>query len=113
MSNNFYLNTELPPAEREYMWVEAWMIPDDIMEEYDIEIINGRALVEITNAIYGLPQAGRLSYNKLKQHLEDDGYLPCKLTPGLFRHIPLKEGEWLCVCLVLLERLCWKLSGGK
>ena len=85
--SNFYLNTELPPAEREYMWVEAWMIPDDIMEEYDIEIINGRALVEITNAIYGLPQAGRLSYNKLKQHLEDDGYLPCKLTPGLFRHV--------------------------
>ena len=42
-------------------------------------------IVEFTNAIYGLPQAGRLSYNKVKQHLADDGYLPCKLTPGLLR----------------------------
>ena len=84
--SNFYLNTPLPPTEREYMWIEEWMIPQDILEEYDVEIVNGRALVEITNAMYGLPQAGRLAYNKLKKHLADDGYHPCKLTPGLFRH---------------------------
>ena len=85
--SNFYLNTPLPPAEREYMWIEAWMIPQDIMDEYDVHIVNGRALVEITNAMYGLPQAGRLAYNKLEKHLADDGYHPCKLTPGVFRHV--------------------------
>ena len=54
-------------------------------------------IVEFTNAIYGLPQAGRLSYNKVKQHLADDGYLPCKLTPGLLRHVSLP----ISFCLVV------------
>jgi hypothetical protein len=36
--------------------------------------------------IYGLPQAGLLSQQRLVGHLADHGYLPCEHTPCLFRH---------------------------
>ena len=36
--------------------------------------------------MYGLPQEGRLTYNKLVAHLIEGGYVPNPHTPGLFRH---------------------------
>ena len=43
-------------------------------------------LGEIQKDIYGLPQAGRLAYNKLVAHLAECNYVPNKHTPGLFQH---------------------------
>ena len=36
--------------------------------------------------MYGLPQAGRIAYEKLIKHLATGGYLPEGITPGLFKH---------------------------
>jgi len=87
---NFYLETPFNhPSEYEYIYIPAWAIPDNIMEEYNLRplIKNGRLLAEIRTGMYGLPQAGRLAYIKLIKHLAADGYLPTGNTPGLFRHI--------------------------
>ena len=88
--SNFYLETPFThPSQYEYIWIPAWAVPEDIMEEYNLRplIKNGRILAEIRTGMYGLPQAGRLAYIKLIKHLADDGYLPTSTTPGLFRHI--------------------------
>ena len=39
-----------------------------------------------TKGMYGLPQLGRLAYDKLLTHLEKGGYYPTLHTPRLFRH---------------------------
>jgi hypothetical protein len=88
--SNFYLITPFQnPSEYEYMYIPAWCIPPDIMEEYNLrkKVSNGRVLVQIRTGMYGLPQAGRMAYLKLKRHLAADGYLPTGQTPGLFKHI--------------------------
>ena len=36
--------------------------------------------------MYGLPQAGKNSNDKLKPHLAKFGYKPAAITPGLWRH---------------------------
>ena len=71
------------------MYIPAWAIPPDIMEQYDLhdKISNGKVLAEVRTGIYGLPQAGRLAYLKLVKSLATNRYLPTGKTPGLFRHI--------------------------
>jgi hypothetical protein len=88
--SNFYLITPFTdPDQYEYIWIPSWAIPDDIMNEYQLQplIHNGRILAEIRTGMYGLPQSGRLAYIKLVKHLADDGYHPTGHTPGLFRHV--------------------------
>jgi hypothetical protein len=36
--------------------------------------------------MYGLPQAGRIANDRLVAFLEPHGYVPCPLTPGLWKH---------------------------
>ena len=83
---DFYLNT--PLQKYEYMLVHESMIPQDIIEEYNLRplIQNGKILAEIRKSMYGLPQAGRVSYDALLPHLIAGGYIPSQHTPGLFRH---------------------------
>ena len=88
--SNFYLITPFKdPSEYEYMWIPAWVIPADIMKEYNLEnkIKNGKILAEIRTGMYGLPQAGRMAYKKLVKHLASYGYFPTGHTPGLFKHL--------------------------
>lgn len=85
---DFYLNT---PMERsEYMWVPRAMLPDEVMDAYGLhEMINpnnGSVLVEIQRGMYGLPQAGRLAWEKLVKVLAPYGYKPANCTAGLWRH---------------------------
>ena len=40
----------------------------------------------ILRAIYGLPQAGRLANDQLKEYLEPHGYYEVDHTPGLWNH---------------------------
>jgi len=62
---NFYLETPFnDPSQYEYIYVPAWAIPDNIMEEYNLRplIKNGKLLTEIRTGMYGLPQSGRLAH---------------------------------------------------
>ena len=36
--------------------------------------------------MYGLPQAGKIAYEKVKLHLSKFVYEPVTITPGLWRH---------------------------
>ena len=36
--------------------------------------------------MYGLKQAGKIANDQLKERLIPHGYLPCKNTPGLWKH---------------------------
>ena len=55
---NFYLETPFNhPSEYEYIYIPAWAIPDDIIEEYNLRPLlkNGNLLAEIRTGMYGLP----------------------------------------------------------
>ena len=64
------------------MWVPVKLIPQEIFDEYKFKgLVNtGRVLVKICKRIYCLPQAGRITYNKLLTHLATDGYIPNGIT---------------------------------
>ena len=83
---DFYLNT--PMQRYEYMLVPIDLIPKDIFQEYNLKdkVQNGKVLAEIRKGMYGLPQAGRLAYDKLLTSLASGGYIPAGSTPGLFTH---------------------------
>ena len=62
---NFYLGT---PMERsEYMWLPLSIIPQEIIDKYDLLKLqhNGRVYMEANKGMYGLPQAGKLANNLL------------------------------------------------
>ena len=42
--------------------------------------------MEIQKGVYGIPQACKLSNDKLKLHLAKFGYEPAPITPGLWMH---------------------------
>jgi len=72
----------------EYMWVALKDLPAEIIDRYKLRAISvkGRALVCVTGAIYGLPQAGKISQDRLVKHLNEHGYSQCRNTPALFKH---------------------------
>ena len=84
---DFYLNTEM--TRPKYMLVPRKMIPQDIIDEYNLKHLfrNDMILSKIVKGMYGLPQAGRLAYKKLKRHLATAVYIPTETTPGLFTHV--------------------------
>ena len=83
---DFYLGT--PMDRYEYMRIPIAMIPEVIIEQYNLRplIHNGHVYVEIRRGMYGLPQAGRLANDQLIKFLAPHGYEPVPLTPGLWRH---------------------------
>jgi hypothetical protein len=85
--HNFYLNTPMPTFE--YMRLHISLIPDEIIAEYNLMplVHNGYIYIEIQKGMYGLPQAGILANNLLRQRLAKHGYFPCPHTPGLWKHI--------------------------
>jgi hypothetical protein len=94
---DFYLNT--PMDRPEYMWVPITLLSQEVQDKYELadKIKDGRVLVEITKGMYGLPQAGRLAYDKLKAHLAPYGYHPAARTPGLWTHDTRRTVFTLCV----------------
>ena len=94
---DFYLGT--PMNWYKYMWIKMSDIPQDIIDQYGLttKAVNGKALVEIREGMYGLKQAGRIAKDQLKQHLKAYGYVPCRYTPGLFTHASRKTSFALCV----------------
>jgi hypothetical protein len=85
-SKNFYLNT---PLDRyEYMRLSLSLLPDEIIQQYNLLAIahDGYVYIEIRKGMYGLPQAGILASKRLTKHLATFGYYPTAQTPGLWRH---------------------------
>jgi len=83
---DFYLGT---PLERpEYMRISLKHIPAEIQLRYNMAAFahNGYVLMEVNRSIYGLPQAGKLSQDRLVAHLTSHGYKQCTQTPCLFIH---------------------------
>ena len=76
---NYYLQT--PLKDPEYMKKE-------FMQEYNLKekVVNDHIYMKIIQGMYGLPQAGRLANNLLKQRLSKYGYYETNTTPGLWKH---------------------------
>jgi hypothetical protein len=83
---DFYLGSTL--ERDEFMWLSRAQVPDDIQEKYKNRIIwvGDKTMVRITKGIYGLPQAGRLAFEKLSRLLKKHDYTACRNTPCLFKH---------------------------
>ena len=71
---DFYLNTTM--KQKEYMLVHKRMIPPEIIIAHKLQNMfrNEHILVEISKGMYGLPQAGRLAYDKLVGVLREAGF---------------------------------------
>ena len=83
---HFYLCT---PLDRyEYMQLPIGIIPDEIIDQYNLRELenDGKVYIEIQKGMYGLPQAGILANNLLIERLDAFGYYPVEFTPGLWRH---------------------------
>jgi hypothetical protein len=83
---NFYLNT---PLDRyEYMKMPIALIPQEIIEEYNLQplVHQGFVYIEIQKGMYGLPQAGILASKLLQKRLAAHGYAPTDHTHGLWKH---------------------------
>ena len=64
------------------------LIPEEIKQKYNLEemAVDGWIYCEIRKGMYGLPQAGKLANDLLRERLAKHGYFPSKQTPGLWHH---------------------------
>ena len=49
-------------------------------------VVDGSVDIDIRKGMYGLPPAGKLTYDRLKHHLDQYSYIPTPSTPNLWRH---------------------------
>ena len=65
------------------------IIPEEIIEAYNLGVLAtyGWVYTEIQKGMYVLPHAGILANKFLNKRLGTDGYYPCQLTPGFWRHV--------------------------
>ncbi len=93
---DFYLMTIM--KDPEYMLIPYKLFPPDIIEQYNLanKLDNGHVLAKIVKGRYGLPQAGQLAYDQLKEHLAKADYHATPITPGLF--LTQNPSNYLCTC---------------
>ena len=84
---DFYLYTMM--ARYEYLKIHKRDIPKLIWDHYNLDslAVNDYVYAEVRRGMYGLPQAGKIANDELIPHLSAYGYVQCKHTPGLFRHL--------------------------
>ena len=87
--SNFYLNTLM--KRYEYVKMRLANIPDEVVKEYKLHknvkvTDNGFVYVEVRKGMYGLPQAGILTQQLLKTHLNQRGYYQNTIVPGIWKH---------------------------
>ena len=72
----------------EYMKLLFEIKPQEIINGYNLTNIaqNGKVYIDIQKGMYGISQSGRISHERLKNHLYKHGYKPVKFTPGLWNH---------------------------
>ena len=73
-------------------------LPQYYIDENQIEhlFINNIILVKNLKSVYGLLQAGQLSYIALIKHLQLHSYTRAGFTLGIFKHA---TQDTLCVCV--------------
>ena len=84
---NFYLNT--PMARYEYMQCCLADMPEDVIEHYQLAnkaTPEGYVYCKIQKGVYGLPQAGIIAQQLLKERLHKNGYCYSQTTPRLWKH---------------------------
>jgi hypothetical protein len=84
---DFYLNT--PMKRYEYMQLKISEIQDKIIKKYKLnEIVtaDGYIYCKIQKRMYGLPQAGIIAQELLKERLAKHRYMQSKIMHGLWRH---------------------------
>jgi hypothetical protein len=80
-----YLNT--PMARQEFMHMKLSELPKEFTQIYklhDLANTNGFVSIKIQKGMYGLPQAGILVQELLKNRLNKYGYCQSPITPGLW-----------------------------
>jgi hypothetical protein len=84
---NFYLCAPLDRSE--FMKMPISIFPQHVIDQYNLMefVYKGYIWIEIKRSIYGLPQAGKLANEYLRQKLAPHGYFEVKHTPGLWKHI--------------------------
>ena len=82
----FYLNNTI--NRYEYMKLPMYIIPEEIIQQYNLRNLahKGFVYMKIQKYMYGLPQAGKISNDKLKLHLSKFGYEPAPITSDLWQH---------------------------
>ena len=74
--------------ELDYMKIPFLSIPQEIIDKYEIVVIEYRGWIymEIQMGMPVLNQSGKISNDRLKNHLESFGYEPVRHTPVLWKH---------------------------
>jgi hypothetical protein len=75
--------------EPKFMKIHISLIPDEIIQEYNLLAIahNRYVYIRIGKGMYGLPQAGILANKLLAQRFAKHGYYQVRSTPGLWKHV--------------------------
>ena len=84
---DFYLMT--PMKRYEYFRMKIELFPQDIIDQYDLTNKvdhNGNVHCEVRRGMYGLPQAGIIAQELLKECLKAAGYSQSKITHGYWKH---------------------------
>ena len=77
---NFYLGT--PMKYLQYMRIHKKIIPQEVLDEYDIIFDDlDFTYVEIRRGMYGLKEAGVITFDQLVRKLKLFGYEPMPQTP--------------------------------
>ena len=71
-----------------YVRMSLDIITEETRTQYELRkiAVNGRVYIEIHKGMPGLTQAGEISHDRLKTHLEKYGYRPNRHTPALWTH---------------------------
>jgi hypothetical protein len=94
---DFYLMT--PMKTYKYFHMKLELFPQDIIDKYDLANKvdhNGLVYCEVRRGMYGLPQAGIIAQELLKERLKAAGYTQSKFIPGYWKH------EWRPISFTLV-----------
>lgn len=89
-----------PMRDAEYMRLPYKHFPSFIKTKYGIDSIvhtDGYVYIKIKKGMYGLKQAAILAYDQLVKNLAQDGYEPCPLSVGIWKHKTRAIKFCLCV----------------
>ena len=77
----FYLKKMMDKAE--YIMIHISMIPQEFVDKYNLKgkANNGYVFAQVTNGMYGLLKAGRISHGAPVKHLEPYAYHPSSKNP--------------------------------
>jgi hypothetical protein len=88
-----------PMKRYEYFHMKLELFPQDITNEYDLTSKvnhNGNVHCEVWQGMYGLPQAGIIVQELLKERLKKAGYTQSKNAPSYWKH------EWRPISFTLI-----------